>query len=86
MKRLLKRTESSAKVSKPSPAPEPETFTEKGSTNVAEKTQPMLGKCLKCENHAHSEADHLCYGCRMLAEELEYDTDKNRYTTSKRRK
>ena len=85
MKRLLKRTESSAKVSKPSPAPEPETFTEKGSTNVAEKTQPMLGKCIECKQMpSSSESDHLCYDCHMSAKGFEYDGETNLYI--KRRK
>ena len=82
-KRLLKRT-----IEAPKPAPareqESETYTEKGSINVAGKSEPMLGKCLKCENNAHSEADHLCYDCRMRVAGREYDEETNRYT--KRRK
>ena len=88
MKRLLKRTSETSKVTTASKTskevPEPETYTEKGSTNVAVKSEPMLGKCRKCDNHAHSEVDHLCYDCRMEAAGREYDAETNRYT--KRRK
>lgn len=67
--------------------PEPDTFTEKGATNTAEKDAPMLGKCTKCKvMPSHSEVDHLCYDCHMLAKGFEYNGETNLYVPSKRRK
>jgi Zn finger protein HypA/HybF involved in hydrogenase expression len=85
VKRLLKRTVTTEKVTKALPIPEPETSTEKGSTNVADKTQPMLGKCIECKQMpSSSESDHLCYDCHMSAKGFEYDGETNLYI--KRRK
>ena len=87
MKRLLKRaTSGSTTITKPNSTEDvSETSTEKGSTNVAEKTQPMLGKCIECKQMpSSSESDHLCYDCHMSAKGFEYDGETNLYI--KRRK
>jgi hypothetical protein len=86
-KRLNKRTSTAGKR-KEVEAPEPETQTEKGATNVAEKTAPLLGRCIECSlNPSNSESDHLCYGCHVLAKfGSVFDAEKNRYIVPKRRK
>lgn len=82
-KRLLSRTSSTPKKVKE--APEPETYMEKGSVNVAEKPTSLLGKCNKCDtNPSNSEVDHLCLTCHKLANGFEFNADKNSYV--KRRK
>jgi hypothetical protein len=84
-KRLMKRT--SGKPKETPVVPEPDTSTEKGSVNVAEKTAPMLGKCKKCTtNPSYSESDHFCFNCHMLAQGFEFDAEKNSYILRKRRK
>ena len=85
---LLKRTttKSTGTPKKKVEAPDPETYTEKGATNTAEKTQPLLGKCAKCDvNPSNSEVDHLCYGCRMVAQGFEFDAEKLRFIRKRRK-
>ena len=78
-KRLSKRTSTAGKR-KEVEAPEPETHTEKGATNTAEKTEPLLGKCTKCKvMHSHSEVDHLCLACRKEAAGFEFNEEKLRW-------
>lgn len=78
---LLKRTTTkSTGTPKKIEAPDPETYTEKGATNTAEKTQPLLGKCIKCKvMHSHSEVDHLCLACRKEAAGFEFSEEKLRW-------
>ncbi len=81
-KRLLKRK--AVDVPKALPPrgkeePEPSTTLCKGPETAAANTEPMLGKCVKCNNQANSEADHLCYDCHMSKAGFEYDEDQNRY-------
>ena len=85
---LTKRTtKKSTGTPKKIEAPEPDTYTEKGATNTAEKTTPTLGRCAKCKvMPSHSESDHLCYDCHMLDKGFEYDAKTNLYILSKRRK
>jgi hypothetical protein len=85
---LTKRTtKKSTGTPKKIEAPEPDTYTEKGATNTAEKTTPTLGRCTKCKvMPSHSESDHLCYDCHMLDKGFEYDAKTNLYILSKRRK
>ena len=78
-KRLSKRISTAGKR-KEVEAPEPETYTEKGATNTAEKTQPLLGKCAKCKvMPSHSEVDHLCLACRKEAAGFEFSEEKLRW-------
>ena len=61
-------------------APEPDTYTEKGAVSVVDKTEPLLGKCVKCKvMHSHSEVDRFCYGCRMEEQGFEFDAEKLRF-------
>ena len=87
---LTKRTtkKSSGTPKKKVEAPEPETQLEKGATNLAEKSAPLLGRCIECSlNPSNSESDHLCYGCHVLAKfGSVFDAEKNRYIIPKRRK
>ena len=79
-RKVGKTTTKSTGTPKKIEAPDPETYTEKGATNTAEKTQPLLGKCKKCDvNPSNSEVDHLCYGCRMVAQGFEFDAEKLRF-------
>lgn len=80
-------TKSTGTPKKKVETPDPETYTEKGATNTAEKTTPTLGRCTKCKvMPSHSESDHLCYDCHMLDKGFEYDAKTNLYILSKRRK
>jgi hypothetical protein len=86
-KRLNKRTVSeTTKVSKTSKeVPEPDTFTEKGPVNVAEKTDSLLGRCTTCKQlPSNSESDHLCYDCHMSAKGYEYNGETNLYMKRKK--
>ena len=85
---LLKRTTTkSTGTPKKIEAPDPETYTEKGATNTAEKTQPLLGKCKKCATHAvYTLATNLCFDCEMTHRGLEYDSKSNRFIKPKGRK
>ena len=84
---LTKRTtKKSSGTPKKIEAPEPETYTENGAVSVADKTEPLLGKCAKCENNSNSEVDHLCFGCHMLAQGFDFDAEAIRYVLRKRRK
>lgn len=75
-KRLLSRTKPKATLA-PS---EPETTLGKEPVNVAAKTDPFLGKCIKCQvMPAHSSNDHLCYDCHKTATGYYYDGEKNLY-------
>ena len=78
---LLKRTTTkSTGTRKKAEDPEPETHTEQGATNAAEKTEPLLGKCIKCKvMHSHSEVDHLCLTCRKEAAGFEFSEEKLRW-------
>ena len=68
-------------------APDPETYTEKGATNTAEKTQPLLGKCKKCATHVvYTLVTNLCFDCEMTHRGLEYDSKSNRFIKPKGRK
>lgn len=85
---LLKRTTTkSTGTPKKIEAPDPETYTEKGATNTAEKTQPLLGKCKKCATHVvYTLATNLCFDCEMTHRGLEYDSKSNRFIKPKGRK
>ena len=86
-RKVGKTTTKSTGTPKKIEAPEPDTYTEKGATNTAEKTTPTLGRCTKCKvMPSHSESDHLCYDCHMLDKGFEYDAKTNLYILSKRRK
>ena len=85
---LLKRTttKSTGTPKKKVEAPEPETQIEKGATNTAEKTEPLLGKCIKCKvMHSHSEVDHLCLACRKEAAGFEFSEEKLRWVKKGRK-
>ena len=82
-KRLTKRT-TTTEAPKPLPSrnskEEPDVICQGATTAVTEKdSAPMLGKCVKCNNQANSEADHLCYNCHKTAAGFVYDEDQNRY-------
>jgi len=68
-------------------APEPETFTCKGSETVLTERKPLLGKCIECEVFdSHSEVDHLCLSCHKAKEGFVFDDETKRYIKPKRRK
>lgn len=81
-KRLTKRT-TTTEAPKPLPPrskEEPDVICQGATTAVTEKdSAPMLGKCVKCNNQANSEADHLCYDCHKIVAGFVYDEDQNRY-------
>ena len=86
-RKVGKTTTKSTGTPKKIEAPEPETYTEKGAVSVADKTEPLLGKCAKCKvMPSNSEVDRFCYDCHMLAQGFEYDAKTNRYILQKRRK
>ena len=83
-KRLAKRI---ATTHKSKEVPEPETVVEKGAVSVAEKTEPMLGRCKECERlPVYTLTSNLCFECEMSRRGLEYDEESNRYIKPKRRK
>jgi len=86
-KRLVKRTAPEAPKPLPTRSEEPETTLGKEPVNVATKTAPLLGKCIKCQvMPAHSSNDHLCYDCHKTAAGYYYDGEKNLYLKKKKEK
>ena len=79
-RKVGKTTTKSTGTPKKTEAPEPEIYTEKGAVSVADKTEPLLGKCAKCKvMPSNSEVDHFCYGCRMEEQGFEFDAEKLRF-------
>jgi len=84
---MTRRTKPKAAPILPVRAPEPETTLGKEPVNVATKTAPLLGKCIKCQvMPAHSSNDHLCYDCHKTAAGYYYDGEKNLYLKKKKEK